>query len=85
ASYIFYLTLFVTLPLFLIHPMDFLVTLIVFLAKVLLDFLIVLKGCRMTGRTDLLKYFPLTEVLQIPYILYVGLAGLRGKFHWKGR
>jgi hypothetical protein len=32
-----------------------------------------------------LRYFLLAELLQIPYILFSGIAGLFGNFTWKER
>jgi cellulose synthase/poly-beta-1,6-N-acetylglucosamine synthase-like glycosyltransferase len=55
------------------------------LAKFIIDFAVVWHGCWMFKRPDLLKYFALTEILQIPYILYVGAKGTFGQFHWKER
>lgn len=54
-------------------------------ARVLLEFTIALKSALYFQRTDLLKYFPLWFLVQIPYIVGVGLAGTFGKFRWKER
>ncbi len=54
-----------------------------FLSKIIIDFFIMIKGCNILKRKDLLSYFLLTEILQIPYILYAGAAGVLGNFHWK--
>jgi cellulose synthase/poly-beta-1,6-N-acetylglucosamine synthase-like glycosyltransferase len=56
-----------------------------FLSKLLIDFLTIFKGCNLLNRKKLLRYFPLAEILQIPYILYAGASGVFGNFHWKGR
>lgn len=55
------------------------------LSKITIDLLIMIKGCKLLKRKDLLSYFPLTEILQIPYILYAGAAGVLGNFYWKER
>ena len=53
--------------------------------RVLLEFAIALRSAFYFERTDLLKYFPLWFIAQIPYIVGIGLAGTFGKFQWKGR
>lgn len=83
--YFYYLLLVSSFPLSLLDPSLLTFPLISFFVKSLIDALIALKGCRMAGRLDLLKYFPLAEGFHIAYILYAGLMGLRGGFEWKGR
>jgi len=53
--------------------------------KITCEFLLTLKGALVFKRTDLVKYFPLWTMLQIPYVLLVGLLGSLGNFNWKGR
>ncbi len=55
------------------------------LIKALAEFAIVLSGAMLHQRADLLKYFPVWYVLQIPYVIYAGLFGNIGQFVWKGR
>ena len=85
ATYLFYLLLFISIPFSLLFFVHYPYPLIAFLIKLIVDFLLVFKGTRLVGRQDLRKYFLITEILQIPYILYVGFAGILGKFEWKGR
>jgi cellulose synthase/poly-beta-1,6-N-acetylglucosamine synthase-like glycosyltransferase len=61
------------------------VMLICFGTRILSEFLIALRAALYFDRTDLLKYFPLWFLAQIPYIVGVGLAGTFGKFKWKER
>jgi len=42
-------------------------------------------SARRYRRTDLLRWFPLWFVAQIPYITFVGLMGTFGQFKWKDR
>ncbi len=42
-------------------------------------------ACRQFGQPQLLRYLLPTQLLQIPYYLYVGLAGAVGPVEWKGR
>jgi hypothetical protein len=36
-------------------------------------------------RNDLVYLIPIATVLQVFYIIYIGLAGNSGKYQWKGR
>ena len=56
-----------------------------FAAKTMADLLVVWRGARRFGRTDLLPVLPVWEILQIPYTVLVGLFGSFGSFVWKGR
>ena len=47
--------------------------------------LIFLKGCQAYRRFDLLRVFPLWSLLQIPYVVFVGILGTLGSFTWKKR
>ena len=53
--------------------------------RVLSEFAIAVKSAFYFNRADLLKYFPLWVLSQMPYIVCVGLAGTFGKFRWKER
>lgn len=53
--------------------------------RVLSEFLIALRAAFYFDRTDVLRYFPLWFLTQIPYIVGVGLSGTLGKFQWKDR
>ncbi|MBN1465720.1 glycosyltransferase [candidate division KSB1 bacterium] len=53
--------------------------------RVVSEFAFALKSALYFKRTDLLKYFPLWFIIQIPYIVGIGLAGTFGKFQWKER
>ena len=85
SVYLLYLCFFIFLPMSILHFKFFPFPIILFLLKMLFDFLLLFKGTQLTGRRDLLKYFILAELFQIPYILLVGFIGLWGKFSWKGR
>ncbi len=55
------------------------------LTKILIEFLITFKGAILYHRLDLLKYFPVWTMLQIPYVIFTGLLGSLGHFIWKDR
>ncbi len=83
SVYLFYTILFLTIPISIYHFKSLPFLLIAFVCKIIADFLLLDKGTSLVLRRDLLKYFLLAEIFQIPYILYVGIAGLFGKFTWK--
>lgn len=85
AVYLFYLLLFVSLPFAIQFVAIFPVPAIALFAKFVVDFLLILKGTAIVNRKDLRKYFLLADLVQIPYILYVGFASIVKTFEWKGR
>jgi len=54
-------------------------------ARVLLEAVISYRSAIYFNRMDLMKYFPLWFLVQIPYIVGVGIAGTFGRFSWKER
>ena len=57
----------------------------VLLLKFFTDGAITLKSAYFFHRRDLLKWFPLWFMVQLPYVVYVGFKGTFGNFKWKGR
>jgi len=55
------------------------------LVKFFIEFLITFKAATVYQRHDLLKYFPIWAVVQIPYVVFTGLLGSLGHFIWKDR
>ncbi len=53
--------------------------------KILADALVVGKGVFTFKRLDLLPMLPFWEIVQIPYIILIGLAGTARGFTWKDR
>ncbi|MCH9028639.1 MAG: glycosyltransferase [Bacteroidetes bacterium] len=53
--------------------------------KLLLEYLIIRKGKKMLFPKLSLKEFILAEILQVPYIIVAGFAGMFGNLKWKGR
>lgn len=85
ATYVMNLLLLVAPVLALITSKGFLTPWACFGAKVLWDFLVMARGAQIFHRLDLVKYFPLLELWDIPFKVAVGSLGLVGKFSWKGR
>ena len=77
--------LLVTLPLSLFLRELSLGPWICLLAKAGVDFALLVKGAHLFRRHDLLKYFLLWEILQIPYIVVSGILGTTRGFTWKER
>ena len=55
------------------------------LLKFLLEFFILKKGKRLLLSDLSLKLFPAAELLQVPYIIIAGFAGMFGNLLWKER
>lgn len=90
--FLFILTTFLlNLSLFAIFPIGFILSrvsvlpILCLIMKLIAEVCITTKGCRVYGRTDLLKVFPLWFILQIPYVVFIGLLGSVGTFTWKRR
>jgi cellulose synthase/poly-beta-1,6-N-acetylglucosamine synthase-like glycosyltransferase len=54
-------------------------------AKLLCDFLFLVKAGKIFRRSDLLKYYPIAALLHFPYLLFVVIWAHFGEFTWKGR
>ncbi len=55
------------------------------LIKILAEWPLMWRACRFFRRLWLMLYFIPEQLLQIPYVVVVGLAGSLGRFTWKGR
>ncbi|MBC7188451.1 MAG: glycosyltransferase [Calditrichaeota bacterium] len=56
-----------------------------FAAKAAAELALLVRGALFFRRSDLLVYFPLWTLLEVPYVVVVGLVGTFGNFTWKGR
>lgn len=75
-----------SLPLHLIfYPANAVLALTCFVLKACADWIVVHRGAKNFGRTDLLSMWPAWEILQPFYIVSIGLAGTLGGFTWKDR
>ena len=84
--YLFYLGLIVQPFLIVFYSTTFANTLLICIAiKFLLEYLILKKGKRLLFSSLSLKWIPLAELLQTPYIILAGLTGAFGNIHWKER
>jgi cellulose synthase/poly-beta-1,6-N-acetylglucosamine synthase-like glycosyltransferase len=53
--------------------------------KIIFEFRILSKGKQILFDSLQLKHLPVAELIQIPYIIFTGLAGAFGNFLWKSR
>ena len=84
--YTFYLGLIFQLILGLTINKTFLLSLLISMfLKFIYEFRILLKGKEKILDGLQLKYFFITEIFQIPYIIYAGLVGTFGNYLWKSR
>jgi cellulose synthase/poly-beta-1,6-N-acetylglucosamine synthase-like glycosyltransferase len=54
-------------------------------AKFLIEYLILKTGKRLLFTNLSLSSFPVAQLLQVPYIIIAGFAGMFGNLEWKGR
>ena len=57
----------------------------IYLFKLLVDFPLMLSFGRFQKRIVLLWLFPIVEVINAYYTVFIGIAGNLGRFEWKGR
>jgi cellulose synthase/poly-beta-1,6-N-acetylglucosamine synthase-like glycosyltransferase len=70
---------------FLFHPIFFLSFIVSILLKLFFEFRVLLKGKKLIFMNLKLNYFLLTEIIQIPYIVFAGMVGAFGNYLWKER
>jgi cellulose synthase/poly-beta-1,6-N-acetylglucosamine synthase-like glycosyltransferase len=85
VTFLVNLSLFIGIPFAILNPQSFSFIWIGLSIKLITEGLIALKGSRIYQRPDLLPIFPLWFLLQMPYVIAVGIAGSLGSFSWKDR
>jgi cellulose synthase/poly-beta-1,6-N-acetylglucosamine synthase-like glycosyltransferase len=84
--YLFYLGLIVQPFLIILYSTTFAIALLISIViKILFEYLVLKKGKKFIFTSLSLKWLPLAEFLQTPYIILAGLLGAFGNFHWKER
>ncbi|MEI7981796.1 MAG: glycosyltransferase [Bacteroidota bacterium] len=66
-------------------PQLFIISLFLWLIKILMDYPLVFLMARFLGKRDLLGFYFISQVFQLMYLVVVGAMGLIFPFHWKGR
>ncbi len=84
--YLFFVSLIVQLVLAVFLSKIFIFSFIIFLLlKFVFEYKVISIGSDFLFPRKLLKYFFVTEVFQILYIIIAGVQGVFGNFNWKGR
>ena len=78
-------TFLIGIPVYALLGLSLFTPLICLLAKVGIEFLMTLSAAIRFRRLDLIKYFPLWALLQLPYVAVTGFLGTFGHFKWKDR
>lgn len=85
SIFIYFCLMLLAVPFSISHFSAFPVPLICFFLKATAELTVVWTGSIVFRRLDLLPFFPLAEVLHMPYIVLVSILGFFGKFRWKKR
>ncbi len=85
ASFSLYLLLFLFLPFSLAYPSSLPTPLIIFVLKIILDFWITTKFAKMAKIEGLKKFFLVSELIHVPFILVSVIGSFSVKFEWKQR
>ena len=68
-----------------VYPDFLLLSLYLFLIKVIVDFPILLAITSFLNRKDLLAYYLPLQLVYLPYVLIIGTIGNFLSYQWKGR
>lgn len=68
-----------------IDPVFWTIGLIALLIKMVVEILFLIPLCSFAERKTLLLYQPLSSVIHIFYLVFIGIVGNSGKYNWKGR
>jgi cellulose synthase/poly-beta-1,6-N-acetylglucosamine synthase-like glycosyltransferase len=85
ASFLFYLLLFLFMPISILHFSLMPVPLLMLAMKLLVDYLIIDKFRKLTRINGIMKYFFIAELIHFPVILIAVFGSLFSSFEWKGR
>lgn len=84
--YLFFVSFIVQLVLSVFLSKIFLISFLIFLLlKFIFEYKVISEGSDFLFPRELMKYFFVTEIFQITYIVFAGIKGILGNFHWKGR
>jgi glycosyltransferase involved in cell wall biosynthesis len=81
--FIYYISLTVAFAATAFSLMDWYDFLVIIMTKVLAELMLITLFLAKIKRLKLLLYFPLAELLYLPYYLYFGIKGTFGKYKWK--
>ena len=83
--YLFYVLLLAGLVAVWLMPMLWPVVAFAMGLKIAAETTLLYPACVHFGQQRLFRYFLPEQLVQIPYVVFVGVAGALGKTHWKGR
>ena len=81
--FIYYISLTVAFAAVLFSLLDWYDLLLIIFAKFLAELILIALFLAKIKQLKLLLYFPLAELLYVPYYLYFGIKGTFGKYKWK--
>jgi cellulose synthase/poly-beta-1,6-N-acetylglucosamine synthase-like glycosyltransferase len=84
SIYLYYLMLVILFPLSVLGYFSLKVYLAGMLLKIVPEAFIIIKALQIFQRKKLLKYFFVTQIFQLTYVLIVGFMGYFRQFTWKG-
>ena len=84
-TFLFNLLLFSHGAYYLFFRHDSSVWLLCLVIKIMMESILAAAGIHVYGRWNLMKTFPVWTILQVPYVIFVGIAGSIGSIEWKSR
>jgi glycosyltransferase involved in cell wall biosynthesis len=81
--FLFYLLLLIAFIMALFIRFPWSEFLLIFILKILIDFLVVFRGAVLFKEKRLLGVFPLAEIFYIPYFLIFGILGTFSRYNWR--
>lgn len=85
STFIFFTGLLLLIPYSFLSSLSVVFPLLLFGLKVVFDYLVMKKGHKTFGLEEQWRYFPLTELFHIPYILTIAVGGQLLPHEWRGR
>jgi cellulose synthase/poly-beta-1,6-N-acetylglucosamine synthase-like glycosyltransferase len=82
-AYFYYWLSLASVGLIVWQPIAHLFLVFLLASKEVVQVLVLVKGCLLFKRTDLIKYLPLLILVHMPYLLFVSTLGVFKKITWK--
>jgi len=84
--FLFYLSFIVQIFLsFILSPLFIFSFILSIIFKMIFEYRILKKGEKLFSYQNFLKYFFITELIHVPYIIIASISGVLGNFQWKER
>jgi len=84
--FLFYLSFIVQIFLsFILFPLFIFSFILSIIFKMIFEYRILKKGEKLFSYQNFLKYFFITELIHVPYIIIASISGVLGNFQWKER